>query len=240
MADYPIIFSAPMVLALLAGRKTMTRRLAWTPYDPAPPEKGRLPRALPRNAVMLPGRAGLYRPTVWQKVKPGDRLWGREAWNLWYASRDGEDWWPARDIPKEEPRLDEDARAGSCVDFPVGSTNRGTDAGRGPWRPSLHMPRWASRITILVQEVKREALQDISEADARAEGMQEPSLRELGGELAQAAWSERQMFQRLWNHLHGPDAWAANLEVVAMAGRVELRNIDMLPQYLWHVHGRCE
>jgi len=226
VADYPIIFSAPMILSLLSGQKTMTRRLAWSPYSPKPPKDGHPPRPVPRNVVMLPGKPGSFRPTIWQKVRPGDRLWVRESWNLWYASRDAEDWWPAREIPHEDPRLDEEARADSCVDFPVASTNSGTDAGKGPWRPSLRMPRWASRITILVQEVRREHLQAITEADALAEGMQEPSLRGIGRELAQAAWSERQVFQRFWDHLHGADAWAANPEVVAMAGRVEIRNID--------------
>ncbi|RVT91368.1 hypothetical protein EOD42_22195 [Rhodovarius crocodyli] len=232
MADYPIIFSAPMILALLAGQKTMTRRLAWSDYSPEPPKEGQPARAVPRNVVVLLGRAGSFRPSVWQKVKPGDRLWAREAWNLWYGSRDGEEWWPARTIPKEDPRLDEDARGHSCVDFPVGSTNGGTDAGKGPWRAPFYLPRWASRITMLVEEVKREPLHRISTADCLAEGVKmiRPNcfvVPGFGYDLCGLCHSSPQAaLSAFWDELHGPDAWAANPEVVAMAGRVEIRNID--------------
>jgi len=70
------------------------------------------------------------------------------------------------------------------------------------WKPSITMPRWASRLSLRITDIRLEWLQTISEADARAEGTQEPSLYTLGGALAQAAWSERQVFERLWRKLH--------------------------------------
>lgn len=71
MAEYPIIFSAPMVRAILDGRKTMTRRLAWT---------GREKRWSEYFEAEM--SSGPKCATVWQRVQPGDRLWVREAWTI--------------------------------------------------------------------------------------------------------------------------------------------------------------
>lgn len=73
------------------------------------------------------------------------------------------------------------------------------------WRPSIHMPRWASRITLEVTGVRVERLQDISDADAKAEGapMSWASAQYRGG-----TW--RQGFSDLWRQINGPDSWDAN------------------------------
>lgn len=211
MTDRPIIFSAPMVRALLGGRKTMTRRMAWRV-------------SMRPGGPILDGANGqmdivethqVHEPSPWLKVQPGDRLWVRE--NFWHA--------PA------EMGFDRTHGMHGHVAYSAGP-GMGADAEDRAraygvkQRPSRHMPRRFSRLTLTVTAVRVERLQDISEADALAEGTREPSLRDLGKDLAQAAWSERQVFKRLWNHLHGPSAWDANPEVVALTFTVRRGNID--------------
>lgn len=185
MIDRPILFSAPMVQALLAGRKTQTRRLAW----------GEIAHRVSGISIR--------RPSIWQKVKPGDRLWVRETHYVESAGyKDG---------------------SGKRILY------RATDPDApAAWTPAIHMYRFASRITLVVTATMIEGLQDITEVDAMREGMQEPTLRNLGGELAQAALSERQVFSRLWRHLHGDDSWAANPDVVALTFTVHRQNIDAM------------
>ncbi len=191
-SDHPILFSAPMVRALLDGRKTQTRRLAWRKSKWAPGiecEHG-------YDACPICDKA---KPSLWRRVQPGDRLWVREAW--------------------AETSI---APIVETIDRPVPvyrvADNR-CDYG-GPWKPSIHMPRRASRLTLTVTAVKVMPLQDISEGDAAAEGVARPILPHWPGSPMRSA------FRGLWNELHGPDAWNANPEVVALTFTVERRNID--------------
>jgi len=100
------------------------------------------------------------------------------------------------------------------------------------WNPSIHMPRWASRLTLTVTDVRVQRLQDISAADSIAEGVE----CETCAAMAQSAchgkgcFSSLADFRALWNSLHGPDAWDANPWVVALTFTVEQRNIDAGPQ----------
>ena len=157
--------------------------------------------------------APAYRPSPWQQVTPGDLLWVREN----FAK-----------VPASAYRMSDGVQQTICPNDPYYAAiyAAGWERSKPKWTPCVHMPLWASRLTLEVTAVKIERLQDISDADALAEGMQEPSLREIGGELSQAAWSERQVFSRLWKHLHGPDAWDANPEVVALSFTVHQQNID--------------
>ena len=91
------------------------------------------------------------------------------------------------------------------------------------WRPSIHMPRSASRLTLTVTEVRVQRLQDISEEDARAEGIEGEFLP-----WPQGYWTYRPYFAELWNSLHGPDAWDANPWVVALSFTVQHGNIDQI------------
>ncbi len=178
MRDHPIIFSAPMVLALLAGRKTQTRRLAW--------------------------REPIYRigASPWQRVQPGDRLWVREAFT---TTQHG----------KAVYRAD----AGDQTGARWTSIQPGDPEKEVLWRPSIHMPRWASRLTLNVTEVRVQRLHDMDNNNALHEGT--PDLRTM-----ENGWDLRTCFAHLWNSLHGPDAWAANPEVVALTFTVAQRNID--------------
>jgi hypothetical protein len=209
MSDRPIIFSAPMVRALLEGRKTQTRRLAWRPLPPLPPGQ-------------VDAREEC--PAPWQYVQPGDRLWVREAWATHWANDNlapsaiSPMHWSVRYLADDHVRR---ARDGSLA--AVGQCKKG--------RPSIHMPRWASRITLHVEAVRVERLQDISEADARAEGvLYVPGHGEIKSADLQEGFANylncRMGFEVLWNSLHGPGAWDANPEVVALTFTVAQRNID--------------
>jgi len=192
--DIPIIFSAPMVQALLAGRKTMTRRLAWQDV------KGAL-----RDTDRISLDDGMFRATPWQNVKPGDRLWVRESFSGPYA-------WAA--VPPSGWGWTTMQRP------PIWYWADGNPSD-GDWtkpRPSIHMPRWASRLTLVVTDTKIEPLQAISEADATAEGWK--------GRWPGSPPDARGWFALLWQSLHGTASWHANPEVVAIPFRVIHANID--------------
>lgn len=182
MRDIPIIFSAPMIRALLDGRKTMTRRLAWRLRDV--------------------GDNHTRTPTAWQKVKPGDRLWVREASHI-----DGR-------------------QVTYMADHP------GDPSGLG-WRPSIHMPRWASRLTLIVKATKIERVKDITMEDMIAEGLSFQPLRKAEHTMAAALRVCDELspkWEKLWCDLHGNESWVANPWVVAMSFEVKNRNIDKLPK----------
>jgi hypothetical protein len=165
--ERPIIFSGPMVRALLEGRKTQTRRvvkgmaLDWLDDAGFTPEFV----ANPANRLCPYG-------------VPGDRLWVRETWATWMhapclpggmggaLSRDPDDWLYKATEPEWAAMLADRATLRAYnVSREDGST------GNYVVRPSIHMPRWASRLTLEITEVRVERLQDISEADAIAEGL---------------------------------------------------------------------
>lgn len=186
MPDYPVLFSAPMIRALLDGRKTMTRRLA--------------------------GKNG--KPTPWQKVRPGDRLWVRETWQ----SLSFGDYEPTTAAPADVRYFATDALA-----------NCDREVRGYPWRPSIHMPRWASRLTLIVEEPRIERLQEITEADAIAEGAPCLAVDEDGKFFADVPGATHRCgFAGLWDHLNGAGAWDENPEVVALKFRVVRENIDKI------------
>lgn len=216
MADRPIIFSAPMVRALLDGRKTQTRRILKPPYG-----------------TLEYLRDGTWRP-IYTKCFPGDRLYVREAFNAFQFSQDGDEAWPVK-IPTLEECKEADE-----LGYRYGApqiVHRESDRARKwfsdqKWRPSIHMPRWASRLTLTVTDVRVQRLQDISEGDAIAEGC-DPVHVAPGGSTGNPSdgWlSYSEGFRTLWNSLHGPDAWDANPWVVALTFTVQHSNIDQLSQ----------
>lgn len=179
--DIPIIFSGPMVRAIIAGEKTMTRRIA---YQPRCGFKG-------KKNPLIDG--------AWTRVQPGARLWVRECFSgprEWEGIPPGRWGWDAMKQP------------------PIWYWADGNPED-GDWtkpKPSIHCPRWASRLTLIVEAVKREPLQSISIADAIAEGI--PATAPIVA------------FIDLWRKLHGRDAWEENPEVVAISFRVIKANID--------------
>lgn len=221
MSAKPILFSGPMVRALLEGRKTQTRRLLKPQPDPPPHWDGRI-----GFSFMCPERH--YEMRGWTKEdgplmrhRPlhywnGDLLWVRETWvNTWDA-------FDSDDPPASRNRT---IYRASCA---------AEAASEITWRPSIFMPRDRSRLTLEVTNVKVERLQDISEADARAEGVfQLPNGMwrwEAPVEAKQTGFhTPRAAFDALWCQVNGPASWPANPWVVAVSFRVHACNVDEIP-----------
>ncbi len=209
MKTRPILMNGPMVRAVLSGQKTQTRRLVKGIVEDVRKGDWYADRRLVHKPTcqlgfcetvddgvlacggydLEPNGAGIRSPYG----QPGDRLWVRETWGLFDTE------------PKDGP---EKAKV----------FYRATDGDRDElryqlWRPSIHMPRWASRITLEVASVRVERLQDITEADAIAEGVERLTdddgwrcyLGECGG-YTNALTS----FRSLWESINGPGSWAAN------------------------------
>jgi hypothetical protein len=193
MKERPILFKGEMVRAILAGRKTQTRRIV-------KPHKDRdIGCQLARCELAGEVNAGEYRNAY---CAPGDRLWVREGHAFSVVDPEGLDW---HDDPSNWDviyRADPKQPGGGWRD----SDGNVIEA---PWRPSIHMPRWASRITLEVTGVRAERLQDISEADCQAEGIEfyalngNPSV--TGGLYLPAAY-----YRYLWESINGAGSWDAN------------------------------
>lgn len=216
MTDRPILFSGPMVKALLAGTKTQTRRIL-------KPKKHAclLSDGWTDDYVLDPGnREWLESYFPWRAE---DRLWVRETFSGKH-DYDEQKWPPRAWFPKD----------------PVWYWADGNPTD-GDWtrpKPGIHMPRWASRLTLAVTDVRVQRLLDISDEDAEAEGFKGGPLNdgfgpvdigdgwtmESGGGWASAAG----MFQITWTKLHPEWDGYSSPWVVALTFTVEQRNIDQV------------
>lgn len=207
MRERPILFSGAMVRAILAGHKTQTRRVLKARYPP-PPDTTSIDVLGDHAVYNVPGLAegvalgGARCPYG----GPGDRLWVREKVTL--VRGHGE---RASLHGPEEASIKYDAD-GTTTRVPVPDTDR-----TFPWkrltRPSIHMPRWACRLVLEVEDVRVEHLQDISVEDAWAEG----SWNRWYETCAQKGWAFDPVmvdavskFRDAWNTINGPGAWDAN------------------------------
>ena len=208
MTDRPILFSGPMVRALMEGRKTQTRRV----FVPPPPFDF-------FDDISVELAAGVITP----KYAPGDRLWVREAWRTLHTS----DCLAPRHLA-EDP---------SKVTFEADSHRRNPLWAFGKLRPGMFMPRWASRLTLHVTDLRVQRLQEISEADARAEGIEPREIRPVHDidQPAETWWfgtengraTAKSAFRDIWDSLNAERApWASNPWVVAVTFRPVLGNID--------------
>ncbi len=199
-AERPILFSGPMVRALLAGTKTQTRRVV-KPQPPGlwmKPETAVITDHHGRWAFsrIAPNGMAVAWPRGSESIKcpygiPGDTLWVREAF---------------------APRYFDDGSSAYRADWNA----RGEDVVPEPkWKPSIHMPRWASRITLRVTDVRVQRVRKISERDAQAEGAAKESG--IGG------MSYVNGFHRLWGSINAargygwdvdPWVWALTFERV--------------------------
>lgn len=236
MKERPILFSAPMVRALLDGTKTQTRRICKSqPYANGFQFDGHDILChndyLPPSTMLMDVKRGPYRYTTsnaegWEVEcpygQPGDQLWVREthapqpdcslAWEKWLHGAGG-----------EKP----------IIHYAADASER---AWVEKWRPSIHMPRWASRIDLEVTGVRVERLQDISEADAEAEGCERldserdvhdwklcpqcggtglytsfgPNLGACPDTDCQKCDTYVKRYQHLWESINGPDSWTLN------------------------------
>ena len=187
MKESPILFSAPMVRALLAGTKTQTRRI-FKPDRMTWDANGRYTTYAMRGGELSTTGSGPFKPSSWLHYcpygQPGDRLWVRETFGHFERNENF---------------------APGCEVFYRAD---GESLALEPWRPSIHMPRWASRITLEVTGVRVERLQDISADDARAEGCQDKPVD--GAEQASIDLLAKLWYHDLWEQINGLDSWAAN------------------------------
>ena len=158
MKERPILFSAPMVRALLAGTKTVTRRL----------------------------------DERWARAQPGDRIWVKETW----AADAAWDIYKPTNIPETATMV---YLADNAIVRPR------ANFARGKTRVSLFMRRWMSRLTMELTSVCVEPLQDITEEDARAEGVED------------GANDPRELYAALWDSINPKAPWASNPPVVRLA-----------------------
>jgi hypothetical protein len=210
MADKRISFKAPMIRALLDGRKTQTRRVLKPQPFPAGYHQGDVSlERVYEDAARFSATARLGgQPAILEDIVPlrfahGDRLWVREGLRFNWQSND---WLYAAD---ESIMVDV---CGSELETP--SPNRWP---RGV-APSIHMPKWASRLTLIVTDVRVQRLQEITRGDATEEGCPFPNMAD--------GPDPRDWFRDLWNSIYGPGAWDANPWVAAYTFRVVKANID--------------
>jgi hypothetical protein len=206
MKERPILFSAPMVRALLDGRKTQTRRVVkdlppweiseivsdaggtgkWMPNGLAPSGKGMA--------------AGHWRPCPYGR--PGDHLWVCEEFALSVIDPDG-------GSPQDDPEnYDVIYRA---TDTPGGGwTDAEGNAIEAPWQRDKEMPHWASRILLEIVSVRVERLRDISEADARVEGVTIEERHKAGYCSGEFLPPSIRAYRDLWESINGTGSWDAN------------------------------
>ena len=224
MKEHPILFSAPMVRAILEGRKTQTRRVV---------KPGKLYGIIKNNPEDIAdcSNFSVHPPSIdaptgfyfdlGDNVKimhcpygrPGDRLWVRETWFQ-------KGYWHNIQVPEGVFEGDVEWRGEKHAAYATDG-----DPGEG-WRkrPSIHMPRWASRITLEIVSVRVERLQQISEHDAIAEGIEVARIVS-NGKLQPNTYrdytlrnddpfewfsSPRASYLTLWESINGPDSWNAN------------------------------
>ena len=199
MKERPILFSAPMVNATLEGRKTQTRRV----IKPQPEE-------IIVGDMLQPGI--YYRDAdPDQQIhcpygQPGDRLWVRETWapfgDYVLFRADGEEYLSTCETPgggypencRHHPGCEACTAEGTLI----------------KWRPSIHMPRWASRITLKIKSIRVERVHDITEADAVAEGI-ETHLSGCWTQTGGYADTARLAFGALWDSINSKRGYGWNL-----------------------------
>lgn len=174
MKERPIIFSAPMVRAILSGAKTQTRRVGKVRcHSICENDDGKLwPWS---EDVEL--AEDFWHPCPFGE--PRDKLWVRETWGALPHMLGG--------FQRESLRYRADGEYQN-------------EHGTWRWRPSIHMPRWASRITLEITDVRVERLQEISEADAVAEGCKP----------IRPGRSAVEKFRLVWERIHGGGSWEKN------------------------------
>ena len=238
MTERGMIFNSEMVRAILDGRKTQTRRIMkvqpkpcnhanWPDYSPDPQWKsypGGWCCAVCANGTTIDHRhhaKGITCPygTV------GDRIWVRETWAT-LGNEDGccVDW--EGNLCKGDERSAARIYRASCEQRPgdYGLWSIPDDAYwkphtkehkfEGAWRPSIHMPRWASRILLEITNVRVERLNAISEEDARAEGIIDGGCLNCGEPdpcgCANPEPDATDAFAYLWQSIYGQENWNAN------------------------------
>ena len=185
MKERPILFNGEMVRAILEGSKTQTRRVM-------KPQSDKFIWGRPAYHYDL-GCYAVDSQDGWKFVncpygQPGDRLWCRETWQVHRL-----DGITGKEFPNILYKADSSTRL--FINECVWKYNRE----KPQWRPPIHMPRWASRITLEINDIRVERLQDISEEDAWAEGCEIDDGR--------MGWLK---YRQLWESINGAESWASS------------------------------
>lgn len=237
--EYGLLFIAAMARAAVAGIKTQTRRLPtasnslvdgvgisakrWADmqfdWSRAVVDKGPSPAGNPGPYLHVPAGNGETWHRIYPRYQVGDRIWGRETWA----------------VKRHEPCLEHE-REYQKLCFPViryladgqeirhqGNRQTGDGIYGGlveKARPSIHMPRWAARIVRDITAVRVERLQDISEADALAEGIAQVVRDKLPvqqcGEYDGIDVDPVDLYRDIWESINGPGSWDANPPVIVI------------------------
>lgn len=231
MKARPILFNGDMVRAILDGRKTQTRRVIKPqPHDIADRSSEEV------NAAWQEG----FIPVKCPFGKVGDLLWVRESFNL--VTYD-------ELHPRESPNPMEQMKGymNNHLVFAAGGVTYHPIHGKARWKPSIHMPRWASRITLEITGVCVERLQDISEDDALAEGLWTGVWGEDGYWVSvgepdfenesnvhydeyghNGIHPEIRAYRQLWESINGLKSWDANPWVRVIEFKPHMMNVDAL------------
>lgn len=209
MKERGMIFNSEMVRAILDGRKTQTRRTV-----KPQPELTKGSGFSWKGAVYGSGSDDRetnrnFAHTKCPYGKPGDRIWVRETWQAIYDYVDEfghvEERTYAPSIPKENDNY-------WHIVYAEYFGNESREDRGFPWRPAIHMPRWASRILLEITDVRVERLNSISQEDAQAEGLELTGWRptysdpDSGGEVM----TPYDNFAELWSSIYGDESWQAN------------------------------
>lgn len=199
MKERPILFSGAMVRAILEGRKTQTRRVVKPQPEWVVDGKPLLPKTVHvlkgNDIVAIDGPEDNPAKKFCQRIPcpygvPGDRLWVRETWGS--CTTNGTVCSGYRADVAHRPEI---------------------EAGVDRWRPSIHMPRWASRLLLEVKAVRVERLREISQDDAQREGMRGPLIDpELDRIVNQIGRTPRECFGFLWDSINAKrgHSWESN------------------------------
>lgn len=240
--EYPVLFNGDMVFAILEGRKTQTRRVIKSPAKNM--QQSGIECIQHRDlgdkwygdkVWSMRNKTGAWADYTHNKFlskcplgKPGDRLWVRETW----ADTNGESGpmvsYKAggdRFLIEESYPVDYSRYPNCTFTMWCGDLRRG-EPGHS-WRPSIHMPRWASRITLEVTEVRAERVQDITEDDAMEEGVcRATPYIENGLQYYREddSGTYRAGFSALWDSLYSKKGWGWNVNPFVWVGG--FRRID--------------
>lgn len=215
MKERPMIFNAEMVRAILDGRKTQTRRIMKKQPEPSktrecdfyfPCDKMQsmvhVSDFIPGNSMIPDAHEFFSKCCPFGEV--GDRIWVREAFQGPLVSEELLEEYRAYPEKFENPEYCEYAADGG----PRPEYCDLDDNLRHGWRPSIHMPRWASRITLEITGVRVERLNAISQEDARAEGVGLTGWRPIYSDPD--ALTPYDNFALLWESIYGEESWQVN------------------------------
>lgn len=208
--ERPILFSGDMVRAIIEGRKTQTRRVVKIHPMAQLRDGPRIYDDRIEYGFAHPTTPhGFSGCTACPYGQPGDRLWVRETWQHF-----GNSWTGNKGVASVKYRADDKVLSFSGFGHKDLPTRSWWNTGRRPWAPAIHMPRWASRITLEIVSVKVERLQEISDDDCVADLGCLESLDDPSGEPAEQITSNdvRADFRKLWDSLNSKRGlpWSSN------------------------------